>query len=199
MQFHTMNAEDVLKNLKTSNKGLSNTEAKSRLKEYGLNKLKSKKRKTALIIFLEQFKSFLVILLLFAVLISIFLGLYIDAIVIGIILILNALLGFYQEYKAERAVEALKKLIVSKVIVLRDNVPIEIPTEELVPGDVVLLETGNKVPADVRLIESINLRVDESALTGESVPVGKDTKILKEVPIHERKNPSHQRRQRKDN
>jgi len=183
-----MNAEDVLKNLKTSNKGLSNTEAKSRLKEYGLNKLKSKKRKTALIIFLEQFKSFLVILLLFAVLISIFLGLYIDAIVIGIILILNALLGFYQEYKAERAVEALKKLIVSKVIVLRDNVPIEIPTEELVPGDVVLLETGNKVPADVRLIESINLRVDESALTGESVPVGKDTKILKEVPIHERKN-----------
>jgi Ca2+-transporting ATPase len=187
-KWHTMSPEEVFKLLKTAEKGLRNSEAQSRLREYGSNKIKSKKKRTSLIIFLEQFKSFLVILLLFATVISLVLDLMTDAIIIGTILLLNAILGFYQEYKAEKAIEALKKLIVTKVLVIRNSEKVEIPTEQLVPGDIVILEAGNRVPADMRLFEALNLKIDESMLTGESVPATKHTNVLKDVSLTEREN-----------
>jgi len=188
MQWHTMSIEAVLENLETNRKGLTHMDAEGRLKYYGLNKLKERERKTALIIFYEQFKSFLVLLLVFAVLLSLYLGMYIDAIVIGAIIILNAFLGLYQEFKAEKAIDALKKLTVSQVTIIRDGTHHEISVEKIVPGDIILLEEGNRVPADVRLVEVSNLKIDESELTGESVPVLKETKTLKDVAIHDRKN-----------
>lgn len=188
MQWHTMDIKNVLKNLETGEKGLSHSEADLRLKEYGLNKISTEKKRTNIIIFLEQFKSFLVILLIFAVILSIFLKLYLDAIAIGLIIILNALLGFYQEYKAEKAIEELKKLIVSKVTVIRDGEHHEISTEKIVPGDIALLEEGNRISADMRLIEVSNLKTDESMLTGESLPNLKDVNPLGDLPLPDRKN-----------
>ncbi|MEM5872589.1 MAG: HAD-IC family P-type ATPase, partial [Candidatus Aenigmatarchaeota archaeon] len=189
MQWHTMSVEAVLESLGTNKKGITNIDAEARLKHYGLNKLKERKKRTALIIFLEQFKSILVLILVFATLLSLYLRLYIDATAIGLIIILNAFLGFYQEFKAEKAIDALKKLTVSKVTVIRDGSHYEVPVDKIVPGDIVILEEGNRVPADVRLIETSNLKIDESELTGESVPVLKDPKALKkDVGIHDRKN-----------
>ena len=188
MQWHTMSVESVLEALETNKKGITHVDAEGRLKYYGLNKLKERERRTALIIFLEQFKSFLVLLLVFATLLSIYLGLYLDATVIGVIIVLNAFLGLWQEYKAEKAIEALKKLTVSKVTVLRDGTHHEISIEKLVPGDIIILEEGNKVPADIRLFEVSNLKINESELTGESVPVVKDVKTLNDVVLADRKN-----------
>jgi Ca2+-transporting ATPase len=192
--WHKMESEDVFKSLKTNKDGLKETEASSRLEKYGSNQLKGKKRKDTLVIFLEQFKSFLVILLLAAVVISIFLGFFsdsehfIDAAVIGAIIVLNSVLGFYQEYKAERTLEALKKMVVQKVLAVRNGKHVEIETENLVPGDIILLEAGDRIPADLRIFEDTDLNIDESALTGESVPVRKTTKALKDVTLSERKN-----------
>jgi Ca2+-transporting ATPase len=183
-----MSIESVLEKLGTNRKGITHVDAEARLKYYGLNKLKEKERRTALIIFYEQFKSILVLLLVFATLLSLYLGMYIDAFVIGLIIILNAFLGLYQEFKAEKAIDALKKLTVSKVIVIRDGVHYEIPIEKIVPGDVIILEEGNRVPADLRLLEVSNLKIDESELTGESVPVTKHIKTLKDVGIADRRN-----------
>jgi len=171
-----MSMEAVLEKLETNRKGLTHMDAEGRLKYYGLNKLKERERRTALIIFYEQFKSILVLLLVFATLLSLYLGFYIDAIVIGLIIILNAFLGLYQEFKAEKAIEALKKLTVSKITVLRDGTHHEVSVENIVLGDVILLEEGSRIPADVRLFEVSNLKIDESELTGESVPVLKETK-----------------------
>jgi Ca2+-transporting ATPase len=183
-----MSIEAVLEKLGTNKKGMTSVDANARLKYYGQNKLKEKKRRTSLIIFYEQFKSILVLLLVFATIISLYLGMYLDASVIAVILILNALLGFYQEYKAEKAIDALKRLTLSKVTVIRDEVHHEVSIEDVVSGDIVILEEGNRVPADVRLIEVSNLKVDESELTGESVPVVKDIKTLKDVQLADRKN-----------
>jgi Ca2+-transporting ATPase len=163
-------------------------DAEGRLKYYGLNKLKERERRTALIIFIEQLKSVLVLLLIIATLISLYLGMYLDAIAIAAIIILNAFLGLYQEFKAEKAIETLKKLTVSRVIVIRDGMHYEIPVEKIVPGDVVILEEGNRVPADIRLFEVSNLKIDESQLTGESIPVAKHVKTLKDVGIADRRN-----------
>ena len=193
-KWHLMGNEQVFKELKTSKKGLSQKEASARLMKYGPNQLKSRKRKNALVIFLEQFKSFLVILLLIAVGISIFLGFYsdaghfIDAAVIGAIIVLNSMMGFYQEYKAEKTLEALKKMVVQKVLVSRNGKRVEIETENLVPGDIILLEAGSRIPADMRIFEATDLKIDESVLTGESVPVKKTTKALKDVELSERIN-----------
>jgi len=183
-----MSVESVLEALETNKKGITHVDADGRLKYYGLNKLKERKKRTVLIIFYEQFKSSLVLLLVFATLLSLYLGMYLDAVVIGAIIILNAFLGLWQEYKAERAIEALKKLTVSKVTVLRDGSHHEISVEKLVPGDIVILEEGNKVPADIRLFEVSNLKINESELTGESVPVVKDVKTLNDVGLADRKN-----------
>jgi Ca2+-transporting ATPase len=188
IKWHTLSIEEVFSKLQTSKNGLSEKEVKKRLKIYGPNELPKPKRPRLLTMFLRQFKSFLILLLLAAILISIGIKHYTDALVILVILMLNALLGFYQEYKAEKAVEALKELAVTYAKVIRDGKVEEIPAKKLVPGDILVLEEGDKVPADARLIEITSLKVDESALTGESTPVFKDVRAIKDVPLAERKN-----------
>lgn len=153
--------------------GLSREEAERRLAECGLNELVEKKRVSAWQLFLEQFKNFLIIILLVAVALSAVLGEVADAIVIFVIVLFAAGLGFYQEYRAERAMEALKRMAAPQARVIRDGEEITIAACELVPGDIVLLGTGDKVPADMRLVEAVNLKTDEAPLTGESTPVEK--------------------------
>ena len=190
MKWHTLSSEEVLRRLNSSQKGLSKEEAEKRLQIYGYNEIEEKKKKTTLRIFVEQFKSFLVAILLFAILFSIIMRDYIDAGAIATILLLNAVLGTFQEYRAEKSLEALKRLAAPKAKVIRGGLEITIPARELVPGDIVVLRVGDKVPADCRLIESYNLRVDEAILTGESVPVEKDPSVVldEETPLPERKN-----------
>lgn len=155
-------------------KGLDSKEAKRRLELVGFNQLQEQKRTSPLKLFINQFKDFMVIVLLVATIISAFLGEYADAITIMIIVIINAILGFVQEYRAEKSMEALKKLIAPEALVKRNGVIINVPARELVPGDLVLLETGDIVPADLRLLETIQMEIEESSLTGESVPVKKN-------------------------
>lgn len=185
-----MDVEAIYKELNSSYNGLSNEEAKRRLNIYGLNELKQEKKISPLSIFLNQFKNFLIIILLIATAISFVIGEVVDAIIILIIVFLCAFLGFIQEYRSEKAVEALKKLASPEAKVVRDGKEIKIPAAELVPGDIILLEVGDKVPADARLIEEINLQTDESMLTGESHAVKKITFPLESVglPIADRKN-----------
>ncbi|MBW2999195.1 calcium-transporting P-type ATPase, PMR1-type [Candidatus Woesearchaeota archaeon] len=181
--------KEVLDELNTSEKGLSSSEAKRRLEKYGPNILEEKEKISPLKIFLSQFSSAIVWILIAAIVISLFIGEAVDATVIGIILVLNSIMGFIQEYKAERAIEALKKMVSLKAFVLRDGKEIEIDAEKLVPGDIIILETGEKIPADSRLIEIANLQTQEAALTGESMPVKKILSILKKgISIGDRKN-----------
>jgi len=182
--YYSLSAEEVIKHFDTNaSKGLNQTEAVNRLKKYGYNKLESKKKKNFLQIFLSQFKSFMIIILLIAAVISGVVGIMegeglLDTFVILGILILNAFVGAFQERKAESSLEALKNLAAPDSRVLRDGTIKEILTKELVPGDIVILETGEIIPADIRLTEAVNLKIQESALTGESVPVNKNTDIL---------------------
>ena len=188
MQWHAKSVEAVLESLETNRNGLTHADAAGRLKFYGPNRMRERERRTALIIFYEQFKSILVLLLVFATLLSAFLGMYVDAAVIGAIVVLNALMGMWQEFKAEKAIESLKQLTTSKVTVKRDGQHHEVMIDTLVPGDIVFLEEGCKVPADMRLFEISNLKVDEAALTGESVPVTKDVKMQENVGVADRRN-----------
>lgn len=153
--------------------GLSQKEAEQRLKKYGPNELVKTKKISALALFLEQFKDFITMVLLAATLISFFLGEIADAATIVIIIIMNAFLGFIQEYRAEKSMEALAELSAPQASVLRDGAIKNIPAREIVPGDMIILEAGNRVPADCVLIEAANVQADESILTGESVPVDK--------------------------
>jgi P-type Ca2+ transporter type 2C len=179
----------VFKELSSKENGLSKQEAKSRLEKYGLNQLKEEVKISAFQIFVSQFKSFVVYILIVALLVSGFLGEYLDAIVILAILVLNAVLGFFQEYNAGKAIAALKKMGSVKAKVFRNNEEVEIDASELVPGDVVLLEEGDKINADSRIFESVNLETQESALTGESTPVSKEDCVLKHgAAIADRKN-----------
>ncbi len=195
-KIYQLEANDALRALNSSPNGLSDIDVKNRLSEYGLNKLEKKKKTTPLKIFLNQFNNFLIWILVAAVILSFAIGFitkkpedYIDAIVILAIVIINALLGFFQEYKAEKAMEALQKLSALKAKVVRNGKKEIISSEELVPGDIILLETGDKVPADARIIEIFNLHTDESVLTGESTSVTKELgKIVKEAAVAERKN-----------
>ncbi|WP_312103854.1 cation-translocating P-type ATPase [Lachnoclostridium sp.] len=197
MLFHTISIQDTLKALKVNaSTGLSTKEAQKRQQEYGKNQLEAKKGKSILTRFLSQFKDFMIIVLIAAAVVSFFISLlkghadYIDPIIIFAIIFLNAILGVIQEEKAEKSLEALKKMSAPTAEVLRDSKRITLPSTELVPGDIIYLETGHYIPADARLITSINLRVDESALTGESHPVEKDANtILKEnTMLGDRKN-----------
>jgi len=183
MYWHTKNIGSIYSELNSSKTGLTDHESIKRLEKYGKNKFAKKREFKALKILLNQFKSFLVLLLALAVLVSYYLGEIVDAYVIGVIIVLNALLGFIQEYKAERAVDSLKKLSPTNAKVLRDGKEIVIDAENLVPGDIILLEEGDKVPADARLIEAINLEINESTLTGESTPVSKETVVLKKEKL----------------
>ncbi|MFH0797855.1 MAG: calcium-translocating P-type ATPase, SERCA-type [Candidatus Woesearchaeota archaeon] len=183
------NIEETLKNFQTSKNGLTSKEARDRLIKYGKNELKKKKAVSPLMIFLSQFNSILVWILMAAIFISMMLGEKVDAIVIAIILVFNAVFGFIQEYKAERAIEELKKLTALQAKVVRDNRISIIAAEELVIGDIIILSEGDKVPADARLIELTALETMEASLTGESQPIEKTLNSLKEkVALADRKN-----------
>ncbi|MEG2419234.1 MAG: HAD-IC family P-type ATPase, partial [Eubacterium sp.] len=154
--------------------GLSDTQVEALRAEYGPNRMEEGKRKSPIRMFFEQFKDFLIIVLMVAAVISGFLGEVSDAVLIMVIVILNAVIGVIQENKAEDAMEALKRMTIPEAKVLRGGVQLVVPSEELVPGDIVLLDAGDFVPADGRLIEAATLQIQESALTGESVPVEKE-------------------------
>lgn len=171
-------------------KGLTSQEARSRLEKYGPNKLKERKKVSPLVIFANQFKNFLIALLVVATVISAAIGHVVDAIVILAIVVMNAILGFVQEYRAERAIEALERMSAPKARVIRDGKETNIPARDIVPGDVIILEQGDMVPADARLVAALTTMVDESALTGESVPVIKQVEAIKaqDILVAERKN-----------
>jgi Ca2+-transporting ATPase len=190
-RYWNMDVEEIKKELETDDKnGLTQEQANERLFKYGKNALKEKKKKSIFSLFLEQFKDYMVLILIIASIISFFLGETIDASIILVVVILNALLGTVQENKAEKSLEALKKLSQPLAKVIRDGKVMEVEASSLVIGDVVLIEAGNIIPADGRLVEAKKLKVDESVLTGESVPVDKvDTVIENEnVPLGDRVN-----------
>src|SRR3990172_4687661 len=189
--WHQLDAAAVLEQLVTDGSiGLTGAEAGSRLAGFGTNELKAGKPISPWKILWEQVKNVLVIILLVAVGLSAFLGHTIEAIAIAVIVLFAVLLGFVQEYRAERAIEALKQMAAPTAAVVRDHEEQSIPAHELVPGDIILLRAGDKIPADARLIEAINLQVDEAALTGESVPVEKQTAAPAggELSVGDRKN-----------
>src|SRR3989338_3856667 len=187
--MHNKKIEEVIKELHTSEKGLTENEVQERLKKYGLNEIQEGKKVSALSIFLNQFRNAVIWVLIFATALSAFLGEWIDVIVVAVIIVLIAVLGFFMEYRAERAIEALKKFASLKATVIRDGQKQSIDSKNLVPGDVIVLQTGDKVPADSRLIEIVNLQTQEGALTGESTPILKDLRVLDEkTPLADRKN-----------
>jgi len=190
MEYFQKSASEVLKILNTPLEGLSEEEVKIRILTYGKNVLEKKKRKSPFEIFFSQFKDFLIFILIASAIVSGFVGELLDTITIIVILLINAFIGFIQEYRAEKAMEALSKMASPYAVVIRENKIKKIPAEELVPGDIVLLEAGDIVPADIRLLEAYQLKIDESPLTGESVPVLKQVEPIleKNVPISERKN-----------
>jgi Ca2+-transporting ATPase len=187
--WHNLEIAQVFAFLDSNREGLSEREAQRRLSQFGPNELAEKKKISAWLIFFEQFKNFLIIILLVAVALSAVMGEVADAIVIFIIVLFAAGLSFIQEYRAERAMEALKRMAAPTASVMRDNKEIEISARDLVPGDIVLLRTGDKIPADARLIEAVNLKADEASLTGESVSVEKTGKAFAgEASIGDMKN-----------
>ena len=188
---HAWSIEQTAKELGTDLvKGLTGTEASARFKRNGLNELKEKPRPGFFSLLLDQFKDFLIIILIAAAILSIVLGEWIDAIVILAIVVLNSIIGVVQESKAEASLAALKKMAAPNARVIRDGQQQTIPARELVVGDLVMVEAGNYLPADLRLIESVNLKSDEASLTGESVPVDKNAKVVLEpdAPIGDRDN-----------
>ncbi|MBI5180603.1 MAG: calcium-translocating P-type ATPase, PMCA-type [Nitrospirae bacterium] len=187
--WHLLTTDSVLEKLRTGKNGLSSDEAKERLAKYGPNLLKESPKKSPFLLFLKQFTDILVLILIAAAIISASTGDVTDTIVIIFIVFLNATIGFTQEYRAERAMEALKKLESPVVTVIRDSLHTRIPSQDLVIGDIIELSAGEKVPADLRLIESYNLNVEEAALTGESLPVEKNTESMEgAVALADRKN-----------
>lgn len=186
----TLTKKEILEKLNTTEKGISKEEVEKRQNVYGYNEFQEKKSKSMFERFIEQFKDFLIIILIVAAVISGALGEVADAVIILIVVVLNAVLGIIQENKAEESLKALKKMAAPIANVIRNGVITEVPARELVPGDVVLLEAGKYVPADLRLIEAANLKIEESSLTGESVPVEKNTDIIDnpDVPLGDRKN-----------
>lgn len=183
-------ADAVLKTLNTSEEtGLSSVEAEKRLEKYGKNELKEEEKTSVVKLFLSQFKSFLIIILLAAALVSAFLGELVDAFVILFTVILAGVLGFVQEYRAEESIKLLKSLTSPEALILRDGKEGKVLSSLLVPGDILLLQAGDRIPADARLLEALSLKVDESSLTGESVPVEKSTAIFPpETPQPDRRN-----------
>lgn len=172
--WYSKSKEEVLKALSVDpEKGLTSTEAKERLEQYGENKLKGKPKKSMISLFLAQMKDMLIYVLLGASVITIVIGEYVDAVIILFVVVLNATIGVFQEFKAEKAIEALQKMTTPRALVRRDGEVKEINSEEIVPGDIIVLDAGRFIPADIRLIESANLQIEESALTGESVPTEK--------------------------
>lgn len=190
MQAHAASRVDVLRQLESSDSGITANEARRRLDHVGPNALKEAARTPLWRRFLSEFESPLVVLLIVAAVISALLGEWLDAAAIGVIVLLNAVFGFVQESRAEHAIAALQQMVALKATVLRDGVETLVDARSLVPGDVLRLPEGAKVPADCRLLESFSLQVDEAALTGESLPTEKDAKVIvaSEAPLAERSN-----------
>lgn len=188
--WHSLSVDEVLENLNVKKEGLSSAEAKIRLEHYGKNQLTEIPRPGFLILLWAQLNNFVVILLIIASVISALLGDYVEAIAIMAIVVLNSILGIVQEERAEQALAALKKLAAPDTQVIRDNVRCSIPSYNLVPGDIVYLEAGNFIPADLRLIETFNLRMEEASLTGESLAIQKDSSVILKIkaPLGDRKN-----------
>ncbi len=191
VSWHSLSQEEVVTKLNTQlQTGLDSAEAQKRINECGPNQLQEAPRPGFLRMVLDQLKSFVIILLIVASIISALMGEYVEAGAIIAIVILNAVLGVVQESRAEQALAALKKLAAPEAQILRDGKRISIPAPQLVPGDVIFLEAGNYVPADIRLVEAVNLKVEEAALTGESLPVQKVAvdALDSEIPLGDRKN-----------
>ena len=187
-QWFNKSIEEVKEELKVGTQGLSDEQVKEKREFYGLNELQAKKKKSLIVKFLEQFKDFMIIILIIAAVISGAVGYYqgegiTDSIIILIVVIVNAIIGVAQESKAEKSLEALQKLSSHVTKVIRNGKVAVIPSKELVPGDIVILDTGDYVPADLRIIESANLKAQEASLTGESVPVDKNTDVINDEKI----------------
>ena len=194
MEYYNIDIEDILKEFESSNDGITNEEAHKRISEYGYNKLTESKKTPKIVKFLNEFKDVMIIILIIAAVFSFVLDIVqgtspVDSIVILVVVILNAILGFVEEVRADKAIEALKHMQVAKSKVRRDGKLRIIDTENIVPGDIIVLEAGDTIPADARIIWQNSLKINESSLTGESLPVKKsvDT-ILEEVPISSRSN-----------
>ncbi|MCM0583266.1 calcium-translocating P-type ATPase, PMCA-type [Weissella diestrammenae] len=191
VRMYQQDKQDVLKTLKTdAANGLTTTEAQNRLAQYGKNELQAAEQSTIFQKFVNQFKDFMIIVLIVAALIAAATGETVDAIIILAVVVLNAVFGVYQEYKADEAIAALKKMSAPNANVRRDNEVVTLPANDLVPGDIVLLEAGDVIPADMRLLESASLKIEEAALTGESVPVEKisETLYADDLPLGDRTN-----------
>ena len=176
--WHNLALPETFNSLDSGSEGLTSAEAQDRLAKFGHNELGDEGKVSPWLLLLEQFKNLLIIILLVAVVLSAFLGEITDAIVIFIIVLFAAGLGFIQEYRAEKAIQALKKMAAPLASVLRDKIETEVPSREVVPGDVIIIRTGDRIPADARIIESFNLRTDEAALTGESMPAEKISGVV---------------------
>ncbi len=188
--WHALSADEACKRLRSTAHGLSGAEARRRLVESGPNELQAAHRVSPWALLAAQFKNVLIVILLVATLLSAFLGHAVEAVAITVIVLFAVLLGFIQEYRAERAIEALRRMAAPHAIVLRDGSEVAIAAREVVPGDVLLLHTGDRIAADARLLEAVNLQVQEAPLTGESVPVEKRIKTLPEedVALGDRRN-----------
>src|SRR5262245_4212339 len=179
--WHAIPADDVARRLNTSmENGLDAADVSHRLAKYGPNRLPEGKKQGPLMRFLLQFNNILVYVLLAAGFVKLMTGLWLDAAIILAVVVINALLGFVQEGKAEKALDSIRNMLSAEARAIRDGETRLLPAEELVPGDVVLLESGDKIPADLRLTEVKNLRTEEAALTGESVPIDKTIEAVAE-------------------
>jgi len=188
-KWHAFEISEAIDRFKTSTEGLTQREAASRLKQYGFNELVSVGKISPLTILLRQFKSVLILILIVATIISLVTDHTLDATVIFAIVLVSATLGFTQEYRAERALEALKKMLSPTAVVIRDGKETTVPAREIVPGDILILREGDRVPADARLIEAISLQTNEASLTGESMPVYKEIgRSPEDASILDRKN-----------
>jgi len=187
--YYDQEVNSVFEELGVSEAGLSSEEAEKRLKKYGENELKEKEKVSVLQLFISQFKSILIFILITASIVSALLGEVVDAIVIIFTVFLAGILSFVQEYRAEKAIELLKSLTSPEATVIRDGVEKNISSNNLVPGDLILIETGDRIPADARIVKEFNLKLDESSLTGESVPVQKNIEAVpSETPEADRTN-----------
>jgi Ca2+-transporting ATPase len=188
--WYVLSIEETFRQVESQTNGLSRVTAVERTLKYGANELQAARRVSPWEILFEQFKNVLILILLGATAISLFLGHGVESVVIAVIVLFAVVLGFVQEYRAERAIEALRQMAAPTATVLRDGVEVKVPARDLVPGDVIVLHTGDRIPADARLIEAFNMQVEESALTGESIPVEKHIRALEneELPVGDRKN-----------
>ncbi|MFZ1410850.1 MAG: cation-transporting P-type ATPase, partial [Micropruina sp.] len=192
-RWHNRAVEDVYAATESGPSGLSWAESAARLERYGRNEITAARRLSPWRILAQQFRNVLILILLAATALSFVMGHAVEPIVIAVIVLFAIVLGFVQEYRAERAIEALRELTTPTASVLREGGETEIPTRDLVPGDVILLHVGDRVPAEARVVESINLRAEEAPLTGESVAVRKHADSLEngELAVGDRRNMVH--------